>query len=270
MQKSLCIRKFKQGRISMIHGKRTHTSKMKLPWWKRKRKTHCEQKMVSFKLLGSIFFFFLSRTVKFPGDIHMVWSLSLDPIYNHVPWYVHSPGEVLLLSYCTVTPVQRSVKSSISSPSSLYMPSTCWLTFRPGNFSENHQLQGQGSHSSFKLVPKNKRIIQPREMFAMLALRTPREAKEKGPQKASETKDPPNPGEVRKTPKMPDQVKKALPLGEAKERAPRKAAKPRSSPHPNPTSPWRSLPAPLGSAGSPKSKAAPTAKMLRPPGKEKL
>lgn len=137
-------------------------------------------------------------------------SLSLDPIYNHVPWYVLYTGEVLLLSYCAVTPVQRSVKSSISSPSSLYMPSTSWLKFRPGKFSENHQLQGQGSHSSFKLAPKNKRIIQPREMFAMLALRTFSEAKEKAPHKANETKkDPPNPGEVRKVLKMPGKVKKA-------------------------------------------------------------
>lgn len=45
----------------------------------------------------------------------------------------------------------------------------------------------------------------------MLALRTISEAKEKAPQKASETKkDPPNSGEVRKVLKMPGKVKKAL------------------------------------------------------------
>lgn len=43
---------------------------------------------------------------------------------------------------------------------------------------------------SFKLVPENKRKIKPRQISAMIAPRKPSEDKEKGPRKASETKDP--------------------------------------------------------------------------------
>lgn len=73
MQKLLCIKKFKQARISMIHGNRTHTSRMKLPWWKGQQAVSRRRWVLSSWGL----FFFLSRTVKFPGDIHMVWSLCL-------------------------------------------------------------------------------------------------------------------------------------------------------------------------------------------------
>lgn len=175
----------------------------------KKRKTSCEQKMVSSKLLGSFLFFFQDSEIPW-GYPHGVKSLSLDPIYNHAPWHVLCLGEVPLLSYCMVTPVKGSVKSSISSPLSLNVPSTSWLKSRPRKFSENHQLQGWESHNSFRLAPKNKRVIQPKEMFTMLALRTFSEAKEKAPQKASETKkDPPDPGAVRKVPTMPGEVKNA-------------------------------------------------------------
>lgn len=56
----------------------------------------------------------------------------------------------------------------------------------------------------------------------MIAPRKPSEAKEKGPEKASETKDPPNPCMVRIT-KKPGEVKKALSKpGAANEKAPKK------------------------------------------------
>lgn len=114
-----------------------------------------------------------------------------------------------VLCRMTDSPVQWSVKSSISSPSSLYTPSISWLKFKPGNSLKIINSKVKGPTGSFKLVPKNKRISQPREMCARMALKKLREIKEKGPKKASDTKkDPPNPNEVTNVPKKPDEVKK--------------------------------------------------------------
>ena len=79
--------------------------------------------------------------------------------------------------------------------------------------------------SSFKLVPKNKRKIRPREMSAMTSQRKPSEAKEKSPKEASETKDPPNPGMVG-IPKKPHEVNKTLSKpGAANKKAHKKGCK---------------------------------------------
>lgn len=93
-------------------------------------------------------------------------------------------------------------------------------------------------------------------MSAIIDPRKPREAKEKSPKKARETKkDPPNPDEVRKVCKKLDEVKKTPSKpGAAKEKAPKKGSKAKKFPLPNQTRPQRSLLVLLGSAGNPRSK----------------
>jgi len=67
-------------------------------------------------------------------------------------------------------------------------------------------------------------------------------------------KDPPNPGEVRKVCKKPAEVKKAPSKpGAANEKALRRQQG-QEIPSPKPNKAQRSLPGPLGSAGSPRSK----------------
>lgn len=106
-------------------------------------------------------------------------------------------------------------------------------------------------------------------MFTMLALKTLREAKEKGPQKASETKDPPNPGEARKVPKMPDKVKKSLSLGEAKEKAPKKGSKTQKFPPPKPNKSMKVPPGTTGLSGKSKVKSSANSQHAEAPRKRK-
>lgn len=74
------------------------------------------------------------------------------------------------------------------------------------------------------MVPKHKRKVQPRKTSTMTAPRKPSEAKEKVPKKPREAKqDPPNPGEVKRGPRKPLEVRTAPPKpGAAKEKAPKK------------------------------------------------
>ncbi|XP_045668239.1 histone H1.8 [Ursus americanus] len=84
--------------------------------------------------------------------------------------------------------------------------------------------KARGATGSFKLVPKHKRKVQPRKTSTMTAPRKPSEAKEKVPKKPREAKqDPPNPGEVKRGPRKPLEVRTAPPKpGAAKEKAPKK------------------------------------------------
>lgn len=97
-----------------------------------------------------------------------------------------------------------------------------WLKLKPGHSLKAINSKAKKTTGSFKLVPKNKRKIQPKLLSAMIAPRKPSGAKEKGPKKPSETKDPLNPGMVR-IPKKPGEVKKTLSKpGAVDKKAPKK------------------------------------------------
>uniref|UniRef100_A0A8C3XCX1 Histone H1.8 n=1 Tax=Catagonus wagneri TaxID=51154 RepID=A0A8C3XCX1_9CETA len=83
--------------------------------------------------------------------------------------------------------------------------------------------KAKGATGSFKLVPKQKRKIQPRKTATMTAPRRPGQAEEKESKKARKAKkDPPNPGEVKKGSRKPGAGRSCPPkTGEAK-KAPRK------------------------------------------------
>lgn len=144
-----------------------------------------------------------AHTITFPWDVPSVQASPSPQM-----WYCH--------------PVQRSVTSTMSLASSRCISSTSWLKLKPGHSLKAINSKAKETTGSFKLVPKNKRKIQPKWLSAMIAPRKPSGAKEKGPRKPSETKDPLNPGMVR-IPKKPGEVKKTLSKpGAFDEKAPKK------------------------------------------------
>ncbi|XP_032503855.1 histone H1oo [Phocoena sinus] len=83
--------------------------------------------------------------------------------------------------------------------------------------------KARGATGSFKLVPKDKRKIQPRKTSTMTAPRRPGQAEGKDPKKPTESKkNPPNPGDVKKGSRKPGEGRTAPPKPGAAKKAPKK------------------------------------------------
>ncbi|XP_057562330.1 histone H1.8 [Hippopotamus amphibius kiboko] len=83
--------------------------------------------------------------------------------------------------------------------------------------------KAKGATGSFKLVPKDKRKIQPKKTSTMTAPRRSGQAEGKDPKKPSESKkNPPNPGEVKKGSRKPGGGRTASSKPGAAKKAPKK------------------------------------------------